>query len=184
LATLAAVAALDWLGQQQARAQRSYPDGYAGDSGFIWDEAFRYNPVTNPFGSRESERPRPSYSGRAVYPGTIPSGAAPANYYSGTPTADFVSSADYSYGAYAPSAPGNTAHICLIVPAGARVWFGNTATRQTGAMRHFESPELAPGKDYGYDVTARWTENGKEVTRTRDVGIGAGSSVTVDFTQQ
>jgi uncharacterized protein (TIGR03000 family) len=188
LAALAAVAVVGWLGPQQARAQRGYPGGYAGDTGFTWAEVLRYNPVTNTFGARGWEPSRPSYPGRAVYTGSYPSAAAAASYYADTPLSDSVSSAHYPYGAYAPgayapSAPGNTARIRLIVPAGARVWFGNTAMSQTGAVRSFESPELTPGKSYGYDLTIRWLENGKEVTRRRHVGVSANSSVTADFTQ-
>jgi uncharacterized protein (TIGR03000 family) len=109
---------------------------------------------------------------------------AAAGYYSDTPTYGVPASADYSYGAAAPSAPGNTAHIRLIVPAGAEVWFGGTATRQAGPVRDFESPELTPGKDYAYGVTARWTEGGEEMTRTLRVSVRANSSVSVDFVRR
>jgi uncharacterized protein (TIGR03000 family) len=64
------------------------------------------------------------------------------------------------------------------------VWFGNAATEQSGAVRHFESPALKSGKDYTYEVKVRWTENGKEVTRTRQVDVRANSSATVDFTRE
>jgi len=110
------------------------------------------------------------------YPGAV--GA----YSYGVPGYVPMPSADYSYGAYAPSAPDNTARIRLIVPAGARVWFGNSATQQTGSVRNFESPRLMPGKDYTYDVKATWTEDGKEVTRTRQVSVAANRDVTVDLT--
>jgi uncharacterized protein (TIGR03000 family) len=184
LAALAVVAVLGWVGPQAARAQRSYPSGSAGDTGFTWDEAFRYDPVRNPFGSREPETPRRYSPGRVASPGTYSPAAALANYYSGTPPSDFVSSDDYSYGTFAPPAPGNAARIRLIVPADAQVWFGDMATRQTGAVRNFESPALTFGKSYTYDVKVQWTENGKEMTRRRAVGVSANSSVTVDFTQQ
>ena len=77
-----------------------------------------------------------------------------------------------------------TATVEVRVPTDAELWFDGTAMAQTGDRRAFTTPALNPRLTYTYDVTARWTENGKEVTRTRDVGIGAGSSVTVDFTQQ
>jgi uncharacterized protein (TIGR03000 family) len=92
-------------------------------------------------------------------------------------------SSDYYYGAYSEPARDNTARIRLIVPAGAKVWFDSAATQQTGSVRDFQSPALTPGKDYGYHITVRWTDNGQDVTRTRPVGVRAGSSVTVDFTQ-
>ena len=91
----------------------------------------------------------------------------------------------YGYGAYSQpaAAPDNTARIRVIVPADARVWFGNTATRQTGQVRRFESPRLTPGQEYTYEVTARWTENSKELTQTRTIPVWPNSSATVDFTQ-
>jgi uncharacterized protein (TIGR03000 family) len=181
VAALAVVTVLAWLSPQQARAQRGYPN-WAGDTGFTWDQLERYDPVTNPYGPRKPQPDRPSYPARVVYPSAYPSVAASASYYSGTPTTDNMPSGDYSYGAYAPPAPSNTARIRLIVPADARVWFGNAATEQSGAVRHFESPALKSGKDYTYEVKVRWTENGKEVTRTRQVDVRANSSATVDFT--
>jgi uncharacterized protein (TIGR03000 family) len=187
LAALAAVAVLAWPGPQSARASAGRgPYDHASGQWYADQERDHARLGFDAYGMGRARDSRPSYPGRAVYPGSYPPAAAPANYYSGTPTSGFVSPADYFYGAYAPSAAARdtTARIRLIVPAGARVWFDNSATRQAGSVRSFESPELTPGKDYGYDVTARWTENGKEVTRTRHVGVSAGSSVTVDFTQQ
>jgi uncharacterized protein (TIGR03000 family) len=91
----------------------------------------------------------------------------------------------YYYGA-APATPpaDNKAHIRVVVPEGAKVWFGTTATTQTGAVRYFESPPLADGKDFTYEVKARWRDqDGKEVTRTRQVDVRANAALTVDFTQ-
>jgi uncharacterized protein (TIGR03000 family) len=185
LATLAAVAALAWVGSQPASA-KDWPDVYVGDTGFTWDQIFRYNPVTSPFGTREPAPARPYYSGRATYPLTTPYAVAPASYYDDMPSSASMRSSDYSYGAYAPSLPAraSTAHVRLIVPAGASVWFDDRATRQTGSVRDFDSPELAPGKTYVYHVKARWTENGKEMTRTRQVDVSAGSSAIVVFSRQ
>jgi uncharacterized protein (TIGR03000 family) len=69
------------------------------------------------------------------------------------------------------------------VPADAEVWFGSGKTRQTGELREFVSPELEPGRDYTYEVKARWTENGKEVVRTRTFDVSAGAWLVVDFTR-
>jgi uncharacterized protein (TIGR03000 family) len=147
------------------------------------------------YGMRPDRGDRPFSSG--YYGGGYFAGypyAAPA-----IPSYGATAPAAYSYGASAPSAPADyysgayptaaqardsKAHIRLIVPAGARVWFGNAATQQTGTVRDFDSPELTPGKDYSYEVKVRWTENGKEVTRTREVAVSAGLSATVDFTRQ
>jgi uncharacterized protein (TIGR03000 family) len=92
------------------------------------------------------------------------------------------------YGSYAPpavdnAAPtvGNAAHVTVRVPADAQLWFQNTLTRQQGTVREFQSPQLAPGKDYVYDVRARWRENGRDIDQTRHVEVHAGSQLTVDF---
>jgi uncharacterized protein (TIGR03000 family) len=187
LAALAAVAVLAWPGPQSARASAGRgPYDNASGQWYADQERDHARLGYDAYGMGRARDSRPNYPGRAVYSGSYASPAAPADYYSGTPTSDSASSADYAYGAYAPPATARdtTAHIRLIVSAGTKVWFDNSATQQTGSVRSFESPELTPGKDYAYDVTARWTENGKEVTRTRHVGVSAGSSVTVDFTQQ
>ncbi len=79
--------------------------------------------------------------------------------------------------------PDTAAHLTVKAPTDAQVWFDGTPTKATGAVRQFNSPPLAAGK-YGYDVQARWIENGHEVTETRHVEVTAGSRVEVDFPAQ
>ena len=69
------------------------------------------------------------------------------------------------------------------VPADADVWFDGDATKQQGEWRAFASPPLTPGKDYSYDVRARWTVGGKTVDQTRTVVVHANDKVEVDFTR-
>ncbi len=76
-----------------------------------------------------------------------------------------------------------TAHIAVKVPADAEVWFGQGKTQQTGSLREFVSPPLSPGKEYTYDIKARWMAGGQEVVQTRQVDVGAGAWKTVDFTR-
>jgi len=76
-----------------------------------------------------------------------------------------------------------TAHVTVKVQADAEVWFGEGKTRQTGATREFVSPALTPGKEFTYEVRARWMEGRKEVVQTRQVDVSAGSSKTIDFTR-
>ena len=85
-------------------------------------------------------------------------------------------------GAYAPPAD-NVAHMHVIVPPDAKVWFNGSPTQQAGSDREFASPPLVPGQDYSYDITARWTEDGREVTQTRHVDVRANADVVVDFTR-
>jgi len=67
------------------------------------------------------------------------------------------------------------------VPASAEIWFEGKKTAQSGRRRQFISPPLIPGREYSYDVKARWTENGKEVTRTRHLVVQAGDVISVSF---
>jgi uncharacterized protein (TIGR03000 family) len=83
---------------------------------------------------------------------------------------------------YAPSPVTNEATILVRLPdPEARVAFDDTPTRQTGEVRTFRSPPLDPAKTYTYTVRATWMENGREVTRSKDVKVEAGQGATVDF---
>jgi uncharacterized protein (TIGR03000 family) len=73
------------------------------------------------------------------------------------------------------------AHLTVTVPAGARLWFDDTATAATGPVREFQTPPLTPGRRYAYTVRARWDDNGHEVTRTQRVEFAAGARVDVHF---
>jgi uncharacterized protein (TIGR03000 family) len=163
LTALGAVAALALVGPQAARAQFSYPNGYDPESGQTWNRDFRYNAVTNPYGYRGAEW--------AAWSNT----SGPGRY----------SYSSYSFPAVpvltAPP-PDNLARVRVVVPADAKVSFDGKATRQTGTVRHYESPALTPGHDYSYEIKATWSENGKEVTRTRKVDVRANSRVTVNLT--
>jgi uncharacterized protein (TIGR03000 family) len=83
---------------------------------------------------------------------------------------------------YAPPPPPVTAHITVRVPADAKVWFADESTTQQGAVREFESPELTRGRNYSYDIRARWREGNREVEQTRHVAVRGGEDVMVDFT--
>jgi len=92
--------------------------------------------------------------------------------------------ADYrSY--YAPvtgtEQPDDIAHVTANVPPDANVWFGDTLMTSTGSVRHYDSPPLAPGSRYTYDVKASWNENGHTITQTQKVEVAAGAHVSVDF---
>jgi len=78
-----------------------------------------------------------------------------------------------------------TALLEVKVPASAELWFDGVKTAQTGALRHFETPVLEPGRSFVYDVRARWTDtSGRVVDRTRQVTIRAGARMGVDFNNQ
>jgi uncharacterized protein (TIGR03000 family) len=109
-------------------------------------------------------------------------------YY--TPTYRYYTRPYYYYGNYytapvssyvAPTVP-NAAQIHICVPADARVWIGGDETTQGGADRVFESPPLAPGRDYCYTIKAEWAApGGQVVSQTRQVDVSANAVVNVDF---
>jgi uncharacterized protein (TIGR03000 family) len=77
----------------------------------------------------------------------------------------------------------NTAHLTVVVPEGAELWFNGTKTSQTGTQREFDTPPLTPGQDFRYSIKARWTEGGRPVEVTRTVQVRANSSQVIDFTR-
>jgi uncharacterized protein (TIGR03000 family) len=71
--------------------------------------------------------------------------------------------------------------ITAKVPDNAEVWFGDHRTSSTGPARTFESPPLEPGRDYSYNIKARWQQDGREVTQTKKVDVWPGAQVSVEF---
>jgi uncharacterized protein (TIGR03000 family) len=74
----------------------------------------------------------------------------------------------------------STVHVTVRVPANAELWFDGSITTSTGSVREFLSPSLSPGR-YTYEIRARWTENGHDVTQTQKVAVSPGAHLTVDF---
>jgi uncharacterized protein (TIGR03000 family) len=75
----------------------------------------------------------------------------------------------------------NTAHFRVLVPPDATVLFNNVPTRQTGPMRIFDTPSLQQGRNYNYEVAAKFHVNGQEVTRVKQIAFHAGDAITVDL---
>lgn len=73
------------------------------------------------------------------------------------------------------------ATVVVRLPADAQVWFDGNGTRSTGAERSFETPALAVGKTYRYDVKAHWLQEGKPTEVTRRVEVRPGERAVVDF---
>ena len=60
------------------------------------------------------------------------------------------------------------------MPADAEIWFEGDKTSQTGTSRTFVSPALQPGRNFTYDIRARWiSSEGKNVDQTRQVRVQA-----------
>ena len=150
----------------------SYYPGLYGYGGYPYYGSSPY-PDDGYYGS--STYPDYGYDDGSYYdPGYDTSGIAP----------DYYSSPVYQDGGYA-TAPvsDNIAHLTVRVPSDAQVWLEDQATRQIGAVRDFVSPELAPGRNYIYDIRAIWQQSGRTVEQTRHVAVRGGLRVTVDFTQ-
>jgi uncharacterized protein (TIGR03000 family) len=99
-----------------------------------------------------------------------------------------------SYGVYAPrrvyvarpviAVPTNVASVEIRLPeAQGEYWLQGIKQGGSGTVRSFRSPELIPGKNYFYTVTAAWHDGGRLVTEERRVAVQSNSSVLVDFTQ-
>jgi uncharacterized protein (TIGR03000 family) len=99
-----------------------------------------------------------------------------------TPFGGSVLSSDQpSLASPSPAQADTVAHVTVIAPSGARLWFDDTPTTSTGSLREFVSPPLTPGGRYTYDIKASWKENGREVTQTQKVDVTAGARVNVNF---
>lgn len=68
--------------------------------------------------------------------------------------------------------------------ADAELWVNQTKTAMTGSERAFESPALAEGKEFRYELVAKWTQNGASKSDTRSVVVAGGKVVRVDFTEK
>jgi len=107
---------------------------------------------------------------------------ASSEYYSGMAPQGYTG--QYSYGAPSMSTgtPQNCAFLNVRLPSeNAEVWIEGQKTQQQGTWREYFSPPLNPGKNYTYDVRARWNDNGRNVERTRSVSVQAKGVATVDF---
>jgi uncharacterized protein (TIGR03000 family) len=142
----------------------AYPSGPAYNPGINRYSGFvpypGYSPAYNPGFARTYAR---------IAPTTPPAAPGPSRFYVPSPEEGGAAQAD------------NTALITVYVPSGATVWFDGWQASLTGPVRKFQSPALTPGRQYAYTVRARWEEDGREVTQTRDVTVSPGAHVQVTF---
>jgi uncharacterized protein (TIGR03000 family) len=83
-----------------------------------------------------------------------------------------------------PPPPDNAAHLQLIVPTNAEVFFDGEKTTQTGPTREFVSPPLEVGKVYNYRVRVRYfNAAGKAIDDARLIHVRANDWFRIDFTQ-
>jgi len=108
------------------------------------------------------------------------SGSGAPSYYGGS--YPMAGGSGYAYG-NRPRTEQNAALVNVRLPdPNAEVWIDGKKTQSKGTVREFESPPLDPGKNYTYEVKARWTENGKDREVTKTVPVRANGVATADFT--
>jgi uncharacterized protein (TIGR03000 family) len=78
----------------------------------------------------------------------------------------------------APAEP-TAALLIAHLPEHALLWVDGTRTQSTGQTRFFQTPALSPGNMYSYTVRAAWLEDGRWVSQTRKVVVGAGLVQTI-----
>lgn len=102
--------------------------------------------------------------------------------YPSTPVGDVNTTTSPETPPQQPSAiADNAVLIGVRVPENAEIWIDGAKTAQTGRFREFVTPSLEPGQKFNYDIKARWTENGQEVIRDRQVGFYAGDRLMVNL---
>ena len=180
IGALAVLAAALLLGPQAALAQRG---GHGGSGGHHASSGGYHGGSSGYHGG--------SYHGGHYYHSHYPysyGGYYPYWYYGYYPYAARSYYYDPGY-AYPPPADygvvtSGVVQVTVRVPdPNAQVWFGGVPTTQRGPVRQFQSPPLAPGRDYVYEVTAQWNAGGQSITQTRQVRVLAGANVVVDFGQ-
>jgi uncharacterized protein (TIGR03000 family) len=76
-----------------------------------------------------------------------------------------------------PANAQGVAHIRVLAPTDAKVWFNGVETTQTGTERFFATPTLEPGRSYTYQVRSE----GGNGAKSRQVSFHAGDAITVDL---
>lgn len=167
---------------------------YSGRSGSTWSNGLSlygppvptYGPIPGVFGANDLNRqwrsvvsPGLAYGWVSIYAASPRPKPLTVNVW---PQVESVGGP----GVYAPAAPLRTGG-CLILsvklpqPA-AEVYVDGVKTTQTGTDRIFESPALEAGKEFRYELTARWVSGGVMVEKKKVVTGTPGEVVRVDFT--
>jgi uncharacterized protein (TIGR03000 family) len=115
-------------------------------------------------------------------PGAYYGFATTGGYYGASTTGDYYGSSDTEgyYGTPITESPAKRpVRVNLRVPSDAKIWFDGSQTKQIGTTRSFESPPLAVGPEYAYQVRIQWKRDGKEATQTRQINVHAGDVVNL-----
>ena len=153
-----------------AVAGGGYRGGYGGYHGYYGGHYYGYGPSVG--------------IGIGFYPGFYGYDYAPAYVYAPPPVV--VAAPPPAASDAAPPLPApadDCARLQVLVPADAEVWFDGNPTATRGEQREFTSPPLPPGRDFRYQIRARWMEAGRVVDQTRTVTVRANARVGVNFSQ-
>jgi uncharacterized protein (TIGR03000 family) len=74
-----------------------------------------------------------------------------------------------------------SAYVDVRVPEDAVVYIQGKRMELTGTERRFVSPALNPDTDYTYTIRATWTEDDREVSKTKRLAVRAGEHREVRF---
>jgi uncharacterized protein (TIGR03000 family) len=174
-------------------AATAQPASAQSAGGGYYYETFRYG--YNPgYYARRHPVPAPDYRGlyfssSAVSTKTMPSRVTPGTYLHYAPAASGNPQGGGNPGGVAsrrsarveaPAPTEKAVQIELRVPANAAVWIGGARTEQTGALRQFVSPPLAPGQ-YVYEVRVTWKNSVREVAESRQLRVSPGDSFSLSF---
>jgi len=75
------------------------------------------------------------------------------------------------------------AMLIVSLPENATLYLQGQATKSTGNVRTYQTPELQPGEKYSYSVRVEMMQEGKLVSLSRQVSFQAGQQVRVAFEQ-
>lgn len=85
---------------------------------------------------------------------------------------------------YNDAPQGGEAEVVVNMPANAKLIANGQATEGNGSTRSFQTPTLAAGQDFRYEMKVEIEENGQTKTVTKQVTVRAGHRTTVDFSEQ
>jgi uncharacterized protein (TIGR03000 family) len=71
--------------------------------------------------------------------------------------------------------------IIVTLPADAKLAIEGQATSTTSSVRSFESPVLRPGKDFHYQLEAKFVRDGQTVTVSKRIAVRAGQETRVEL---
>jgi uncharacterized protein (TIGR03000 family) len=123
-----------------------------------------------------------AYQSSIPQPGGYYGFATTGDYYRASTTRGYYGSTDTEdyYGTSTTESPTKrSVRVNLRVPGNAKIWFDGSQTKQTGTTRSFESPPLAVGPEYAYQVRIQWKQDGKEVTQTQQINVHAGDVINL-----